>query len=836
MSILVGATSACAGAAGSQAAAADLGETIDQSLRFRNASGVTATFLYSTGLAGTSLTDYTISVWVKRGSFTDSSARYILTSGDYTTGTGGGTNPSKLSFNNDGTTPGFVFAEGGGNTHSSTQPLHRDFSAWYHVVAVQDSTANTQKLYVNGTEIGSASGSGASGLFNKSGDNAVLIGLYADPDYASIGWNGYMAEFNFLETALSPTDFGRTNNDGVWVPEDLSGLTSAQYGAAGFRLKFDSSAGLGDDSAPTGTGHSSANDFTASGFETAALSSSNFDNDIDYQDTPTSNYATLNPLAGRVQPTFSRASLTHTSSSNAWQTAYATHGITSGKWYWEVELTTKTGSSDNIFGITNQVNLHSDSAAGNYPGDDANGWGYYHHLGYKIHNGTFTLWGDAFTGGDIIGFAFDADAGVIWASKNGTWQSSATQSEIEAGTTTNSMFTGITGDVFFPATACSHTSGFNSINLGQRDFVYTAPSGYGKLQTNNLPEPTIKNGKEHFGVVTWTGNLTSRSITGLDFQPDFVWIKCRDNTFNHNLVDSVRGADKILYADLTSSEATSANVLTSFNSDGFSVSNNASSNNTGNDYVAWCWKAGGTAVSNTDGTITSSVSANTDAGFSIVSYTGNNTLGATVGHGLSSAPEFIIVKNRDETAGRKWNVYHEYTDATAPEDKYLHLNTEDSVADSVDRWNDTAPTSTVFSLGDSGETNATDDFIAYCWHSVEGFSKIGSYTGNASTDGVFIHTGFKISWLMIKRTAGVDGWSIHDSTRSPSNPAILQLQADSANSESSNATFTAIDFLSNGFKLRTSDGARNTDGEVYIYIAFAEHPTGGENAPPATAR
>lgn len=802
MSLLIGASSPAQGASGAQGAAADLGDTIDQSLRFNNGPSTRVAYLQDSDITiqGTS----TFSGWIKIGDEHGATKGPIFGASKDSTG---GDNATALGLTDDGR---FYSRNTGGDEFWDNR--FRDFSAWYHVVLQFDSSRN-MTLFVNGEQQ----------LSTKSPINVgseIIIGRNRT-GAADEAFQGYMAALYYVDgSILAPTSFGKYNDSGVWVPQDYSG----SYGTNGFKLTFDSSQtnGIGHDSSGQG------NHFTAGGFESTAISSSNFDNDIDYFDTPTSNYPVLNPAAGRVQVTTSKANLTHTSSANFWQTAYATHGITTGKWYWECELTVKAASSDTIFGITNEVNMHDDSANGNYPGDDANGWGYYHHQGYKIHNGTFTLWGDAYGQGDIIAFAFDADTGTIWASKNGTWQNSATQSEIEAGTTTNSMFTGISADVFFPAVATSYPTGSNSINLGQRDFVYTAPSGYGKLQTNNLPEPTIKNGKEHFGVVTWTGNLTSRSITGLDFQPDFVWIKCRDTTFNHNLVDSVRGADKIVYADLPSQEVTSANLVTSFNSDGFSVSNNASSNNTGNDYVAWCWKAGGTAVSNTDGTITSSVSANTDAGFSIVSYTGTGS-NATVGHGLTSAPEWIITKERDNT--RNWGVYH--TGSGNTNILFLNLNNAQSAA--AEYWQNTDPTTSVFSIGTSTYVNnSSGNYIAYCWHSVEGFSKFGSYTGNGSADGPFVYTGMKVAWILIKGT-NTNNWHIRDTTRHPDNPNDALIYANLTDSDASSAGFS-IDMLSNGFKLRGSHSLLNTSGQSYIYMAFAENPFGGENAPPATAR
>ena len=330
-----------------------------------------------------------------------------------------------------------------------------------------------------------------------------------------------------------------------------------------------------------------------------------------------------------------------------------------------------------------------------------------------------------------------------------------------------------------------------------------------------------------FNTVLYTGDGTSsRSITGVGFQPDWIWIKGRNQARNNTLFDIVRGVQIQLHTNKTSAESTQSNALSSFDSDGFSVGDNTGVNENTTTYVSWNWLAGGSASSNSDGSITSSVSANTTAGFSIVSYTGNSTGGATVGHGLGSVPNWIIVKDRDNT--RSWTVYHQGMGNTHG----IYLNATSTKDDDSVYWNDTTPSSSVFTLGSSNETNASASMIAYCFAEKKGYSKFGSYTGNGDTDGTFVYTGFRVGWVMIKRTDGANGWYIYDSTRDPENQntkALLPAESDAEQDES------GMDLLSNGFKLRNTDGSKNGSGNSYIYMAFAESPFVNSNGVPNNA-
>jgi hypothetical protein len=330
---------------------------------------------------------------------------------------------------------------------------------------------------------------------------------------------------------------------------------------------------------------------------------------------------------------------------------------------------------------------------------------------------------------------------------------------------------------------------------------------------------------DHFNTVLYTGTGSTQSITGVGFQPDLAWFKSRTNVDSHNLVDSVRGAFRLRSNSDTNEAATSVTL----DSDGFTLG--GESENNGGSMVAWNWKAGGTAVSNTVGDITSSVSANTDSGFSIVSYTGTGVAG-TIGHGLGSTPSMYIVKKR--SAVEDWEVYHKSLGATQD----IRLNSTGAVFTSI-LWNNTEPTDNVFSVY-TGQSvnNSGSTYIAYCFAEVKGFSKFGSYTGNGSADGTFIYTGFKPAFLITKKTSATAPWDMFDDTRNVINPVNSRLHPNASDTEFTNSAMN-IDFVSNGFKIRTTDNELNTSSATYIYMAFAEQPfvTSTTNGSiPATAR
>ena len=533
-------------------------------------------------------------------------------------------------------------------------------------------------------------------------------------------------------------------------------------------------------------------------------------------DTSTNNFSVLNSTA--TLTALSEGNLQAAGSvNNQWQTAISGVGVSSGKWYFEAFVKASTFPEQSFIGITQNS---SQGLSVGYLGSTANSWGYYLQ-GNKYNNSSGSAYGAAYTTGDVVALALDMDAGSVTFYKNNVSQGVA--------------YTGLTGTMFLGVSVLTNpdvavmvanfgadssfagnkTGQGNTDANGKGDFYYAPPTGYLALCTDNLPAPAIEQPETQFNVVTYTGNGTSQSVTGVGFQPDFVWIKKRNTSDfgSHQFVDIVRGLDKYIFSDATNAEVTAADRVTSFDSDGFSLSSALQVNENSDTYVAWCWKAGGTAVTNTDGSITSQVSANVDAGFSIVGYTGTGSA-ATVGHGLNSAPDFTIIKNRDLATA--WIAFH----SSRSGERGILNGTNAFIATTTYYTSD--PTDTVLNLNSISNVNGSGDaLIAYCFHSVEGFSKFGSYVGNGSTDGTFVYTGFKPSLIMTKRTNSAGSWEITDSGRSPSNVVNKYLYANLANADS---TFDNLDFLSNGFKFRNNATGNNNSGDTYIYMAFAEHP------------
>ena len=345
--------------------------------------------------------------------------------------------------------------------------------------------------------------------------------------------------------------------------------------------------------------------------------------------------------------------------------------------------------------------------------------------------------------------------------------------------------------------------------------------------TNGLDKPT-----DYFNTVTYSGTGSNQSITGVGFQPDLIWGKGRTLAgYDHRLADIVRGNTKLLKSNSTDAEETQTTEIQSFDSDGFTVGTGNRFNNSSQTYVAWNWLADNTSgSSNTDGSITSSVSANQDAGFSIVSYTGTGS-NATVGHGLGTTPAWVLVKERG-ASGESWNNFHQSLGAGIT----IMLNLTNAQQSSSTMWNNTAPTSSVFSVGaDAGSNGSSKTYIAYCFAEKKGYSKFGSYTGNNLDDGTFCYTGMKPSFVMIKRTDSTSEWNIYDVKRNPFNLTNLELEANTSDAEA-NVSEREIDILSNGFKLRGRSTFINAPGGSYIYMAFAENPFVTSTGIPSCAR
>jgi hypothetical protein len=518
------------------------------------------------------------------------------------------------------------------------------------------------------------------------------------------------------------------------------------------------------------------------------------------------NYCTLNPLASGVNGvvTFSDGNLQASwSNASGYAAKIGTIGVSTGKWYWEVLI--GGSASYYILGA-----MPSGASLDQYVGQ-SNGYGYY--STGTVYPGN-TSYGSSYAPGDLIGVALDLDNGRIFFSKNGTWQNSG-----NPATGANPAFSGITG-THFPAIsegssiqACVYTC-----NFGQRPFAYTAPSGFKALCTANLPAPVVTKPSEYMDVKLYTGNGSTQTISGLEFSPDLVWIKNRAQLDNHKLLDTVRGATEELESNTEDAEVTNADGLTAFNSDGFDLGADVEYNTSTEAYVAWAWDAGSSTVTNTDGSITSQVRANPSAGFSVVTYTGTGS-NATVGHGLNVAPSLIIVKCR--SAANDWAVYHAANTAD-PKTDYLLLNSTAATADDNTYWNDTAPTSTVFSIGTNADVNtSTATYVAYCWSELGGYSSFGSYTGNGSADGPFVFCNFRPRWVLLKNTSQTADWVVVDAARLGYNAANSLLFPDGTSIE---APGGYMDLLSNGFKILSSLAELNQNTSQYIYAAFAESP------------
>ena len=351
---------------------------------------------------------------------------------------------------------------------------------------------------------------------------------------------------------------------------------------------------------------------------------------------------------------------------------------------------------------------------------------------------------------------------------------------------------------------------------------------------------TIDDPSQYFQNKIYVGNATDDTAYTNDgnsnLQPDFLWVKNRDQTVDHVLFDSTRGVTKNVRSNTTSQESTNSNYLKSFDSDGFTMGTSNRVNGNTDKMVAWQWKAnGGTTATNTAGTnIDTTVQANTTAGFSIITYTGTGTDNDSLGHGLGAVPHWIMVKNRDETNG--WQVYH-HENTSAPETDYLNLNDNGATADDHDRWSDQAPSSTVITLGgNDGVSKSSVKYVCYAFTEIQGYSRFGSYLGNANADGPFVYTGFKPAFVIIKNTADSADWTMWDTTRFPNNAQNIQLYPNLSNAEDSASSTTILDMLSNGFKIRGTNNKINGSSDTMIYMAFAEHPFVSSKGVPVTAR
>ena len=767
---------------------------------------------------------WTLSVWVKRHKLGGNYST-IMSATDYAS-----------TYSND--LIGFgsantLFSIRGSNANSFTSnsgnTVVRDCGQWYHYHLRNNNGTVTRTL--NGVVDSTYDISGTGTRIGRSGNHD--IGAYGGSS-ESYNNNFSLAEFYFI----NDSGFNNDNNynydqfaefkNGVLIPKENS-LNAAAIGDGGWYYEFKQT---GDNADASGVGaDSSGNAHHATIIGTVAAHCRA------RPDTPTNNFCTLNFNRTGETSNLSNGALTYKDSATGGPRAsVGTFGATSGKWYFEVRLDNDLYSTMSGFMDVSQYTGDHNAT------DTAKGTGYlgWDERGYLYPDQTSTvLSGHSYTTNDVVSFAIDVDAGKAFIRKN----ADAFLASADPSTGDNPNHTFTPGQPMTPFIAsyrsaeytlnCGQDSTFggqetattNTDSNGQGAFHTEPPTGYLALCAANLPEPNIGANKatqsnDLFQTVIYDGNGSTQDIA-VNFKPDWTWIKNRDATDEHQLFDSSRGVTKVLESSTTAAEDANDDTLTAFTSTGFSLGDDVTVNTNNEEYVSWNWKAnGGTTSSNSDGSVTTTVQANTTAGFSIVLYTGTGA-NATFGHGLGAVPKWMIFKTRSNTGN--WMVYHGANTA-APETDFLKLDTDVATEDLNTVFNDTAPTSSVFSLGSNGDVNTSGRTqVAYCFAEVEGYSKFGVYTGNnTAANGPMVFTGFKPAYLMVKNTAS-GSWTIYDNKRKAYNPRSIRIAANLNNTETDTST-QAVDFYAGGFKILSNNSDQNASSATYIYMAFAKEP------------
>ena len=785
------------------------GKLLTRSLRFRSSASA---YLNRTPATTSNRRTWTFSAWIKWS---------VNDNGAFNQGVFGASNStlSGILIAQSSNTPYQMSVYNCGSQITTTQ-VFRDPSAWYHIVAVIDTTqataANRTKLYVNGVQVTAfVTASYPSQNSDTDINTASISNILGNQPGQTSYFDGYLAEVNFVDgQALTPSSFGSTNaTTGVWQPAAYTGT----YGTNGFYLPFtdnsalttSSNAGLGKDFS------GNANYWVTNNISITAGTTYDSMTDVPTLTSATAaNFAVLNPLTGTNSAAsyLSEGNLNYYNASNSsnWKTLKSTISIPYGssKYYWEATVQyTPSGAVGNELGIV-QTNANLTSDLGTY-------YLYWNQANYAIGSTNYS----APTLNDVLQVAYDAVNGQIWFGKNGTWFAG----NPSAGS--GASFTGITTDMVPAAATYSLVGPTGCIfNFGQRPFSYTPPTGFVALNTYNIAASTVSNGAAYMAATLYTGTGATNNITNTvgstSFQPDFVWIKGRATSYNNALFDVNRGVNKILITNTTDAEGTeTAGSLSAFNSNGFTLASGtatyAATNVSGQTFVAWNWKAGGTAVSNTSGSITSTVSANTTSGFSIIGYTGTGVMSQTIGHGLGVSPNVVIFKNRT-TGATDWNTYAPAISVFTR----LKLNTTDA---DLGTYPITVSSTliTLPAINNVAFSSTGNNYIVYAWAAIKGFSAFGSYTGNGSTDGPFVYLGFRPRWIMFKRTDAVADWYLLDTSRDTYNVSSAILYPNLSNAEASSGLY---DYLSNGFKLRNAGSAVNASAGTYFYMAFAESP------------
>ena len=718
----------------------------------------------------------------------------------------------------------------------------RDFSAWYHLIVAIDTTQSTEanrvKAWVNGVELTWASSPQTFPTQNfetkwNTGSQEHQIGHSSttySPDYfaRAAAYDG--------QTMTDPaTDgFGEYDDNGVWVPLDVSGKT---FGTTGFLIEGGAAFTNGTDSSGNSQNFTKGGTITDVDDTLTDKASDNF-----------GNFCTLNPLDfSQNAATLSEGNLKIVGAGSHSTTKGTVFTDGAGKFVWECTVTEMDTN------VSLALMRTTDASTGsNKPGATSNsGFGLFDNQGSSSlsrFDGSNMVTGmSGMADGDMYHLEFNNDTGdvYIWRkASGGTWTAENSGNSVTSGAGKTALAgASVAPSVHVYQNSSATNPNIITFNFGATSFDKTPSSNYVSLNTANLAAPTVTDPSAFFQNVLYDGTGSTQSITlggNSDMQPDFVWIKRRNVTgTNHMMFDSVRGATKFIGSDRTTAETTVADTLTSFDSDGFSLGADASGygvnvSTSSSKYVAWCWKAGGSGSSNSDGEIASTVSVASHGGFSIVKYDpgSGGSAGDTVGHGLSRAPNYIILKVLEAVGDQNWSVGSDDIGWT----NNLFLNLTNAKSAGSGPWNNTAPTSSVFSIGSDRDNDAA--YIAYCFAKTPGLIACGSYTGNGSADGTYVvvdddGSGFKPSFIMIKRTDSTEGWHINDAARDPFNPLDLQLQPNSNGVESGSSY---MDFTANGFKLRGTQGATNTSGGTYVYLAFAENPFGGDGVAQAKGR
>jgi len=802
---------------------------------------------------------WTSSFWVKR---TKLGTGYLWSGASYS----GNDGIAAIYFDSDQL---HTYYDGSSAPYGAIGPdLYRDVNAWYHIVWAVDAANAVHRIWVNGV-LRSTNTNNYPENFAWGMNRANTLNKFGEAAWGnSAQFEGYLADFYHLDGQyLDYTSFAEFKN-GVLIPKVTSGLT---FGTNGFHLEFKQNS-VGSGAADTIGADTSGED---NHLDSAIIAA----DDCNMPDSPENNFATMNQsYVTNSNTTLSDGNLKQTSAA-AWLLATSTIGFSSGKWYAELKMIDVTNFSFGIVAASGDSVANGNTANSGYVGKYADGYGWWGNgaSAQTINNNSNVNYGANPSADDIFMLAVDMDNGDVFMGKEGTWFNSGNpangtnpafnnQAQLQDGSTwlIAGGFENCNGYWNFGQNSVfdDESAGGNADGNGIGDFAYAPPSGYLALCTVNLPEPTISpnsdtQATDYFNTVLYTGNgqtaaQGSNAISGVGFQPDWVWLKKRDSAgadVDHVAYDSTRGINAAVFPSNTGAESSFSNQFKSFDSDGFTVAladdGSFGLNRNNSPFVAWNWKAnGGTAtatISESGNNPAASVQANPTAGFSIITYTGTGDAG-TIAHGLGAVPQMMIIKNRD--AADAWAVYHSENTA-APATDYLVLNTTAATADAATYWADTAPTSSVFTVHDAHNVNADGEkYVAYVFASISGYSKFGRYKGNANDNGAYVYLGFKPAWIMIKSsssTGDFTSWVIYDNKRTPFNDntgdTSNPLYANNAAPEGERGNGTtdisgnanAIDFLSNGFKLRDNADEINS-AETYIYMAFADQPIKYANA------